>query len=322
MKLILSIEVGNKLSKVALINQYGELQLNFIVEHDLKIGLIENLHNKIIKDIKKVGYDINDIYEKIGIAIPGFVDHSKGVVKYAGILNLNNFPLKEKAEELFKKEVLVLNDANAAALGEFWIGSAKRFDSIIFYTINDGVGGALILDGKLIAGSRGFAGEFGHGSGLFAKNSQHKCVCGANGCIEKLCSSTSIINFFKEFLSKDEPSLKKHFHDEDDIKLIDIYNVYKKNIGSEKIIEFLTIILDPLIRHISLMINALDPEAIIFSGEITELKDLLIKIIQNNLKKYVVLKFYDGTPIKIAELENDAILIGSAYYVLNDWKIT
>ncbi|QBQ07689.1 glucokinase [Spiroplasma gladiatoris] len=324
MKLILTVEINNLMSNVALLNQYGEIQLNFFVNHDFKNGLIENLYEKINTNLKKVGYELNDLYEKMGIAAAGYIDHNEGIVRYAGLLNFNNFNLKQKAQELFKKEVLVLNDANASALGEFWIGSAKHSDSLIFYKINCGIGGAIILEGKLVSGSRGFAGEFGHGGGIYdGKETNYICFCGAKGCIEAISGTKNIQDKFSHYINQNPNSkLAIFFNDKELVTLEDINLAYELKIDNEEIEKIFCHLLNPLIKHMATMINALDPESIIISGEIIVVKQIVFRIIKKEIYTYIIDKVADEINIKEATLGKDAPLIGAGYYVINDWKFS
>ncbi|QEH61856.1 glucokinase [Spiroplasma chinense] len=320
MKLILSIELGVNSSKIALVNQYGDIQAKFFVEHDFEKGILENLYQKIVESLDTIGINYEDSVDKIGIASAGYVDHMVGIVRYAAALDWNNYYLKDKAESLFNKPILVLNDANAAALGEFWVGSAKQYDSIVFYTVDSGIGGALILDGKLMSGSRGFSGEFGHGGGVY--QNKYKCKCGLLGCIEPISSGPGIARYFKDkFDENPGHPAANYFKDFETFTTKDIISVYEDNDKPVEILDILQEALEPLVMHMATMINALDPEAIIISGGLTNMGPLLTRIISKSIKKYIIEKFAQDIVVEIAELGNDAILIGSAYYALNDWKI-
>ncbi|AGR41304.1 ROK family protein [Spiroplasma taiwanense] len=319
MKLILSIEIGVNSSKVGLVNQYGDLQARFFIEHN-KAKLLENLHSEIVEGLEAIGVNYEEEIEKIAIATVGYVDHMLGIVRYSANLEWNNLNLKEKAEELFKKPIFVLNDANASALGEFWVGVAKQYDSIVFYFIDSGIGGAVILDGKLMPGARGYAGEFGHGGGWF--QSKYNCKCGLKGCIEPMSSVTGIETFFTDTFKEN----KKHpaaiyFKDLEVINLKSIFEIYEIENHPLEIKELLTQALEPLIMHMATMVNALDPEALIIAGGLTILGEALLEIINENIKKYTIDTSEEELSIEIAELGNDSAMVGSAYYALNDWKI-
>ncbi|WP_339035072.1 ROK family protein [Spiroplasma endosymbiont of Cantharis rufa] len=319
MKLILVIEVGISASKVGLVNQYGDLQAQFSVDHE-KDRIIPNLYEKIIDGLETIGISYDDDIDKVGIAIPGYVDHMLGIIRYSANLELTNYNIKEEAEDLFKKQIFVINDANASALGEFWTGVAKQYDSIIFYYIDSGIGGAVITEGKLSPGSRGFAGEFGHGGGIF--QTKYDCVCGLKGCIEPMSSTSGIVNHFKTSLkAKRNHPASSYFNNIETITFKEIVEVFENNEDPIEVILLLQEAVEPLVMHMAAMINALDPEAIILAGGLTQLDDHIIKIIKKNIKKYIIEMFAEELTIENAQLGNDSAMIGSAYYALNDWKI-
>ncbi|WP_339020148.1 ROK family protein [Spiroplasma endosymbiont of Atherix ibis] len=319
MKLVLAVEIGITSSKVGLVNQYGDLQAKFLVDHNLD-NLLPNLYNKIIEGLETIGISYENEVEKVGIAMGGYVDHILGIIKYSANLQIKNYNVKEEAEKLFKKQIFVVNDANASALGEFWIGVAKQFDSIIFYYIDKGIGGTIITEGKLAPGSRGFAGEFGHGGGIF--QTKYHCPCGLKGCIEPLSSTSGIENHFKTyFKNKRNHPAAKFFKNKEEITFNEIVEVFKKEDYPVEIKDLLEEALEPIIMHMASMINALDPEAIVLSGALTLLGDKLIEIIKTKIKKYIIDMFLEELTIEFAELGNDSTIIGSAYYALNDWKI-
>ncbi|AUM62657.1 ROK family protein [Spiroplasma monobiae] len=319
MKLVLAIEIGVNSSKVGLVNQYGDLQAKFSVDHDIN-NLISNLYNKIIDGLEAIGINYEEEIDKIGLAMGGYIDHMLGIVRYSANLDLKNYNIKQIAEELFKKPIFVINDANASALGEFWTGVAKQYDSIIFYWLDGGIGGAIITEGKLAPGSRGFAGEFGHGGGVF--QNKYPCPCGLEGCIEPMSSMPGIENHFRTtFKSKKNHPASDFFNNPETVTFKEIVEAYEEKGYPYEITDLLSEALEPLVMHMASMINALDPEAIILAGGLTDLDSKLIEIIETNIKKYIIEMFAEELTIEIAELGNDSTMIGSAYYALNDWKI-
>src|SRR6478609_11084866 len=133
------------------------------------------------------------------IMVPGAVDSNKAVVLQAPNLpSLSNFPLKAVLDDRLGWPVFLENDANAAAVGEMWLGAARGCRDVVSVTLGTGVGGGVILDGKLWRGAHGSAGEIGHTtvdpfSGL-------KCKCGNTGCLEMFASATAIVRMTRENL--------------------------------------------------------------------------------------------------------------------------
>ena len=126
----------------------------------------------------------------IGVAVPGFIALEKGVVLNSNnIPALENFPIRDELSERLNAPVILENDANAAALGEKWIGAGREFKDLVMLTLGSGVGGGIISNGKVIRGYLGMAGEFGH---ITVVPNGNPCGCGNRGCVEKHASATAI----------------------------------------------------------------------------------------------------------------------------------
>ncbi|KAF5273348.1 hypothetical protein FQR65_LT17180 [Abscondita terminalis] len=258
--------LNGEFATVGLVNQYGDIQAKFQVENSNE-NIIQNLHKKIIEGLDEVGINFEEQVEKIGFACVGFVDHMTGIVNYSANLKFENFNLKKVVTDLFKKPVFVLNDANAAA-----------------------------LDGKLIPGVNGHAGEFGHG-GFFQDNV--KCSCGLIGCIEATSSINGIENFFNDKVKND----KQHFANKifDGIEIISFKNINDALMKNPKEIKGLIYeCLEPIAKHMATMVMAIDPEAIIISGEVTSLGEVMVEILveeEKNMKKRLL-----GNKLEVSEV--------------------
>ncbi len=126
----------------------------------------------------------------IGVAVPGFIDMSKGVIRNANNLaSLENFPIRDEISKRLGTQVILENDANAAAIGEQWIGTGKEVKDLVLLTLGTGVGGGIISNGQIVRGSLGMAGELGH---ITVVPNGNPCGCGNRGCLEKHASATAI----------------------------------------------------------------------------------------------------------------------------------
>jgi len=127
----------------------------------------------------------------IGIGVPGFISLKEGVIKNCNnISSLENFPIRDEIGRRLGHTVILENDANAAALGEKWIGAGREVDDLIMLTLGTGIGGGIISGGKVLRGAHGMAGELGH---ITAVPYGNPCGCGNRGCVEKHGSATAII---------------------------------------------------------------------------------------------------------------------------------
>ncbi|MDQ2899970.1 MAG: ROK family protein [Acidobacteriota bacterium] len=126
----------------------------------------------------------------IGVAVPGFILLKEGVVKNSNnIVCLENFPLRDEMERRLGAKVILENDANAAALGEKWIGAGRDVDDLVLLTLGTGIGGGIISEGRVLHGFLGMAGEVGH---ITVVPNGNPCGCGNRGCVEKHASATAI----------------------------------------------------------------------------------------------------------------------------------
>ena len=290
---ILSIDLGGTSSKIALFDK------NKIIK---KWNIKTNL-NDIWWNIKNNLTNLKDEeYEIVSLSIPGFIDHEKGIIKLSGNLNLKNYSIQENVKKIFNnKKIFSINDANAAALGEFWKGAAKKDHSTILYTLGTGIGGGIIINNELVYGSNGYAGELGHGGNFQNKWS---CTCGLNNCIEPVSSATGITRSLKENGFK--------------ISVKEAGELLKK--GNKKIINIFKESLKPLALHITIMQTAFNPNSIIIGGGPSNIGEPLRKIIEQLVKENQLNFISSTTKIKIAETKNDAGVYGAAYWAIYNLK--
>jgi len=143
---------------------------------------------RVITDVKKRAE--SDELLGVGIGVPGYIDIEAGVVLgSANLPGFEGFPVRDRIQEHLGTPILLENDANAAALGEMWIGAGKDVKDLILLALGTGIGGGIVSGGKVLHGFRGMAGEFGH---MTVFPDGNPCGCGNNGCLEKHASATAI----------------------------------------------------------------------------------------------------------------------------------
>ncbi len=290
---ILAIDLGGTTAKVALL-QEEQIVKRWVIPTDIK---------NIFKNIKEnlCGLNLDEV-DSIGLSMPGFINHETGKVVLSGNLQLQDFDTKAEFKKIFNKEVYVLNDANAATMGEYWVGAGKGFKSIILYTIGTGIGGGLVINNKLVYGADGFAGEFGH-----AGNMQNKinCSCGLDNCVEPVSSATGI-----------EKILSDHYRKKVSLKEMNSAIIAREPEVTKLVQEALL----PLSNHIAIMETAINPDAIIIGGGPSVLGQPLIDILSDNISK-VQLPFLNKTrKLLIAKTKNDAGIYGAALWAKNQGK--
>lgn len=151
----------------------------------------EALVNEMVSVIERLRSKLGaDGLAGIGVAVPGFILLKEGVVTNSNnITCLENFPLRDEIERRLGAKVVLENDANAAALGEKWMGAGREVDDLVLLTLGTGIGGGIIADGKVLHGFLGMAGEVGH---ITVVPNGNPCGCGNQGCVEKHASATAI----------------------------------------------------------------------------------------------------------------------------------
>jgi glucokinase len=135
----------------------------------------------------------------IGIGVPGIIDLETGMLyESPNLPGWDHYPVREEIERRLQTKVILENDANAAALGEKWLGAARDFPSMCMITLGTGVGGGIVIDGRIWHGMTGMAGELGH---ITVEPEGAKCNCGNNGCIEQYASATAIVRMAHEAIA-------------------------------------------------------------------------------------------------------------------------
>lgn len=246
----------------------------------------------------------------IGIGVPGPVTPD-GVVKGCVNIGWGDTPVEAVLKEKTGFLTRAGNDANVAALGELWQGGGKGFESLVMITLGTGVGGGIVLDGKIVSGTHGAAGEIGHMSVVYGETAV--CNCGKRGCLEQVASATGIVKEAKRFLeAEDTPSVLR---DNPDFSCKDVFDAAKKGDAiAKKTTERLGEYLGITLGHIACVI---DPDVFIIGGGVSNAGDFLI----DTVRTYYTEKTYPQckeTPIRLAALGNRAGIFGAAKLVLQE----
>lgn len=253
--------------------------------------------------------DISNI-ESIGVASPGVVDNENGMVLYANNLPFKNLPLAAKLRELTGVQTIKMaNDANAAALGEAVAGAAKGARHSVMVTLGTGVGGGIIIDGKVFAGGNGAGAELGH---IVIEHNGVPCSCGRRGCWESYSSATALIRMTKEAIEKANAE-GRYTSMANAEKISGRTACDAMRAGDEVAKEVYDKYLSYLANGIASIINVFQPEVISLGGGISNEGQSLIDALEPLVRK----EQYGGGIVKtadlrIAKLKNDAGIIGAA----------
>ncbi len=233
----------------------------------------------------------------IGIGIPGFIIMEKGLV--TGSPNLpgfENFPIRDEIERLLQSPVLLENDANAAALGEKWMGAGRDVDDLVLLTLGTGIGGGIISNGRVLHGFIGMAGELGHMTVVPGGN---PCACGNNGCLEKHASATAVSTMARMM------GLGEH---------LTAKEVYELAIAGE---QKARVVFDRMGAALGLalanLVNVFNFPLYLLSGGVLPAWDLFAPAMFAELKHRSVVFRTTDTRVDRATLGNEAGLYGAAY---------
>ena len=244
----------------------------------------------------------------IGPGIPGPIN-SRGEAACAVNLYWGFTPVAQILGDLTGLKAQAGNDANVAALGEAWKGAAAGAQNIIMITLGTGVGGGIIINGKILAGSHGAGGEIGHA--LVVRGEEEKCNCGNHGCLEQYASATGIVRVAGRVLAASE----------DDSTLRELQNITAKDVldafkaGDAVAVRIMEYVGDLLGGAIAGFTTVVDPEAIVIGGGVSKAGQPLIDCIEKYYQRYAFSSCKE-TPIVLATLGNDAGIYGAAKMVL------
>ncbi len=309
----LGIDLGGMSIKAGVCDDNGK-----ILVKDSCVTVRDEDGDRIINDMaelcKKViadaGLTVDDI-EYAGIASPGSADSEKGTIIYASTLPFLNYPIAAKlSERTGIKKIYIDNDANAAAKGEARYGAAKGYKDSIFITIGTGVGGGIIIDGKVYAGFNYSGAELGH---IVIVKDGIECTCGRHGCLECYASASGLIMLTKEKMLKDMSSelWNECGGDINKVNGKTAFDAMKKGdaIAREVVDEYIKY----LACGITNFINIFQPEVLSIGGGISKEGETLLAPLREIVEREQYSRHSDKkTIIKIAALGNDAGIIGAA----------
>jgi glucokinase len=286
--MFIGIDLGGTKIAGVLVTPSGKVLMDVNIPTEAKRGkkhIIDNIHKAIhmLKQSKKV--KINGI----GIGAPGPIDYEKGIVVEAPNLpGWRKVHLKELFEKKYKIPVFVDNDANCAALAEAWFGAGKFAKHFLYMTVSTGIGGGIIINKKIYRGTTGSAGEFGH---MTINIDGPKCGCGHYGHLEAHASGTAMKK--KTGMEAVAIELAARQGDKKALKAI------------EEVAHYLAI-------GIANLVNIFNPEMVIIGGGLSNMRELLLKPIRRDFKKYALTLPARSVKIVKAQCGNDAGVLGAA----------
>ena len=263
-----------------------------------------------VQVVKEAGLDMNQI-EWVGIGTPGIANSEKGIIEYSCNLGFDNTPMVDYIKEYIDKPVFIENDANAAAYGEYVAGAAKGAKNAVCITLGTGVGGGIIIDGRIYSGSNFAGAEIGH---TVIEVDGPECACGRRGCFEVFSSATGLIRMTKEAMDNDKDTLMHKITAERNGKVTARTSFDAMRMGDKTAKAVVDKFIKYLAAGITNTINIFQPDILCIGGGVCNEGDPLLLPVRALVKKEVYTRNSPkNTEIVIAKLGNDAGIIGAAF---------
>lgn len=312
-KKLLGIDLGGTTIKFGILTLEGEVQEKWAIEtNTLENGrhIVSDIVESLKHRLSLYGLTKDD-FLGIGMGSPGAVDRTSKIV--TGAFNLNWADTQEVGS-VIEKEVgipfFIDNDANVAALGERWVGAGANNPDVVFVTLGTGVGGGVIADGNLIHGVAGAGGEIGHM--IVDPENGFTCTCGNKGCLETVASATGVVRVARQLAEQYQGSsaIKAAIDNGDTVTSKDIF------IAAEDGDKFANSVVERVSRYLGLaaanISNILNPDSVVIGGGVSAAGEFLRSRVEKYFVTFAFPQVKKSTKIKIAELGNDAGIIGAA----------
>jgi len=303
---LFGVDIGGTTVKMGLFTMEGELKDKWEIVTRKDGGgelILPDIAESIRQKMAEKSIEREQV-KGIGMGVPGPVRDDGTVIKCAN-LGWGVFNAAEKMSELMEGMLVkVGNDANMAALGEYWQGGGKQYSSMVMVTLGTGVGGGIIINGKMLAGTNGAGGEIGHITVDFDETDV--CGCGKRGCLEQFASATGIVRITRKALAESSKPSKLR---EIELTAKDIFDVAKD--GDELALEMVETLGQKLGYALSIVADTVDPEAFVIGGGVSRAGSILTETIGKYYREYVFHACRD-TVFELATLGNDAGIYGGA----------
>ncbi|MBQ1987931.1 MAG: ROK family protein [Muribaculaceae bacterium] len=307
---VIGIDMGGTNTAFGIVDARGNVIASSSIKtrkHSKIEDYIDELHTEISRLIE--ANDAQDKIQGIGIGAPN-ANYFTGIIEDG--VNLpwpTPIPLADLITEKFGIPTIITNDANAAAIGEMTYGAARGLKDFIMITLGTGVGSGIVINGQMVYGHDGFAGELGHV--IMKRNNGRMCGCGRTGCLEAYCSATGVARTAREFLEiRNDPSTLRNIP----VDEITSKDVYDAAITGDKIakdiFEYTGEILGQALADFA---SFSSPEAFVLFGGLTKAGDLIMKPVKESLDKNILGCYRGKVKLLVSELkESDAAILGAS----------
>lgn len=312
-KIVFGVDVGGTTVKLGLFDTEGKVLDKWEIPtrtEDKGSHIIEDIAGSILVKMKQENISKDDVMG-VGMGVPGPVKADGTVVKAVN-LGWDVFNPNNELSDLLGVAVKTGNDANVAALGEMWKGGGQGYRDMVAVTLGTGVGGGVILDGRILCGSTGAGGEIGHIH--LEDNEEDACGCQNHGCLEQYASATGIVRLAKKKLTA---TSKESVLRNEEVTAKSVWDAVKE--GDELAIEVAELYGEYLGKGLAAVAGVVNPEIFVIGGGVSKAGRVVIDYMEPYFKKYV---FHGAAKAKfaLAKLGNDAGIYGAAKMILDEVK--
>lgn len=310
-KIVLATDLGGTNLRMAAVDQAGKIL--YRTKHETpKSERADEIVNAIISAARECQEKTKNIgkVESIGAAVPATINAPQGIImKAPNLPALDGFRLSAIVSSELNMPIVMENDANAAAIGENWLGASENYKSSICVTLGTGVGGGIIIDGNILQGIDGTAGEIGH---ICVEPLGAPCGCGSRGCVEQYSSATAVVRITRELENQYPKSILQN---KTRLTSLDVYEAGKE--GDDLALEVFRQMGFYLGIALGGLINVLNPEVIVIGGGAAAGWDLFIGHLEDQIRKRAFREPAERAKLVRAKLGDDAGILGAAYQALN-----
>ncbi len=309
-KYAFGVDVGGTTVKMGLFDDKANLLEKWeipTVKENKGSAVLPDVAESILMKMKEKGISESDV-AGIGIGVPGPVDETGMLVGGAVNLGWESFYIPAALNAYIKIPVKATNDANAAAFGEMWQGGGKGYRSMVAVTLGTGVGGGIIVNGKLLTGATGAGGEIGH---MHLEDEETECCnCGNRGCMEQYASATGLVRLAGRRLAEDDkPSILRS----GELSAKAVFDAVKEK--DEVAVEIAEQFGDYLGKGLAVIASVVNPEVFVIGGGVSKAGEILLSFVEPAFQKYAF-KQCRNAKLVLARLGNDAGIYGAAALIL------
>lgn len=311
-KLAVGIDIGGTGIKVGVVNGQGQILARADRPTRSEEGvahMVAVMKEATLAALAEAGLTLDQI-DGVGAGAPGTVDAAQGVVVWTPNIGWNNVPLVKLLQDALGRPAFVDNDANCAALGEQLWGAGQGVDNMVLLTLGTGVGGGLIIRGRIYQGASGYAGEIGH---MPMVDEGPVCGCGGVGCLEVLTAAPAIARLGRAAAASGASPLLLEWSKQETIEAAHVFKAADQgDSGAQEIVQ-------QVAHHLGTaaasLINVLNPDMVVFGGGVSRAGETLLGPVRQRAQSRAVPGKARSTPIVQATLGNDAGLVGAAALV-------